>query len=162
MAISITLRNYLDSFGIQYQLISHPRSLSSSMTAEAAKIPGGKLAKAVVVQSDETHPYVVVIPATHRVDLSELRHQLGRNFHLADEESLCRSFRDCDRGAVPAAAQAFGLPVLVEECLLDCDEVFFEAGDHTELVRVSGPDFEYLMAQAGQGHFSRPAQGPRH
>jgi Ala-tRNA(Pro) deacylase len=58
---------------------------------------------------------------------------------------------------VPAAAQAFGLPVLVEESLLDCDEVFFEAGDHTELVRMSGPDFEYLMAQAGQGHFSRPA-----
>ncbi|WKZ12514.1 MAG: YbaK/EbsC family protein [Gammaproteobacteria bacterium] len=156
MAISITLRDYLDSFGIQYRLVSHPRSLSSSMTAEAARIPGRKLAKAVVVESDD-HPYVVVVPATHRVDLGELRHQFGRLFQLADEATLSHAFRDCECGAVPAAAQAFGLPVLVEECLLDCDEVFFEAGDHTALVRMSGPDFEYLMAQAGQGHFSRPA-----
>ena len=155
MGMSITLRNYLDSFGIQYQLVRHPRSSSSSMTAEAAHIPGGKLAKAVVVESDDK-PYVVVIPATHRVDLGELRHQLGRLFHLADEETLSQFFQDCDRGAVPAAGQAFGMPVLVEECLLDCDEVYFEAGDHTELVRMSGPDFEYLMAQAGQGHFSHP------
>ena len=156
MAMSITLRNYLESFGIQYQLVSHPRTLSSSRTAEASKVSGRKLAKAVVVESDDNKSYVVVIPATHRVDLGELRHQFGHMVHLADEESLARSFHDCDRGAVPAAAQAFGLPVLVEECLLDVDEVFFEAGDHTALVRMSGPDFEYLMSQAGQGHFSRP------
>ncbi len=156
MGMSITLRNYLDSFGIPYDLVPHPRSSSSSTTAEAARIPGRKLAKAVVVESDDGS-YVVVIPATHRVDLGGLRHQLGHLFHLADEDSLARSFRDCERGAVPAAAQAFGMPVLVEECLLECDEVFFEAGDHTELVRMSGPDFEYLMAQAGQGHFSRPS-----
>lgn len=156
MAMSGTLRNYLDSFGIPFEIVRHPRSLSSSLTAEAAHVPGRKLAKAVVVECDG-RSYVVVVPSTHRVDLGELRHQLGRLFHLADEDSLARSFGDCDRGAVPAAAQAFGMPVLVEECLLDCDEVFFEAGDHTELVRMSGPDFEQLMAQAGQGRFSRPA-----
>lgn len=155
MGMSITLRNYLDTFGIPYQLIRHARSASSAMSAHAAHVPGGKLAKAVVVDSDERR-VVVVVPATHRVDLGELRHQLGRLFRLADEDTIPDSFRDCEPGAVPAVAQAFGVPVLVEECLLDCDEVYFEAGDHTELVRLSGPDFEYLMAQAGQGHFSHP------
>jgi Ala-tRNA(Pro) deacylase len=51
--------------------------------------------------------------------------------------------------------QAYGLMVLVDETLLDQDEIYFEAGDHTELVHVSGQDFEALMVHAGHGQFSR-------
>jgi Ala-tRNA(Pro) deacylase len=45
--------------------------------------------------------------------------------------------------------------VLVDETLLDQDEIYFEAGDHTELVHMSGQDFEALMTHAGHGYFSR-------
>ena len=154
MGTSITLCNYLESLGMRYELVEHPRALSSSRAAQAAHIAGDKVAKAVVVEADR-ESMVLVIPATYRVELGQLRQQLGRPFHLADETTLTRLFRDCEPGAVPAAGQAFGMPVLVEECLLDCDEVYFEAGDHTGFIRMSGPDFEYLMSHAGHGHFSR-------
>lgn len=153
MSMSITLRNYLESHGIRYEIVAHERTVSSARTAEAAHVPGDKLAKAVVVD-DDRECLAVVVPATHRVELGTLSRQLGRPFHLASETELSRYFRDCDPGAVPAAAQAFGMPVLVEECLLECDEVYFEAGDHAELVRMPGEDFEYLMSRAGHGHFS--------
>ena len=45
--------------------------------------------------------------------------------------------------------------VLVDEALFDQDEIYFEAGNHSELVHMSGRDFEALMTQAGHGYFSR-------
>ena len=70
-------------------------------------------------------------------------------------DELLHVFDDCEVGSIPALGQAYGLTVLVDESLLEQNEVYFEAGDHTELVRMRGEDFEYLMATAGHGYFSR-------
>lgn len=60
---------------------------------------------------------------------------------------------------MPAAGQAYGLEVLVDDALLGEPDVYFEAGDRTELVRMSGADFRSLMSGARHGRFSR--HGPR-
>jgi Ala-tRNA(Pro) deacylase len=154
MGMSITLREYLDNQGVEYDLVRHPRTVTSMETAAAAHIAGDKLAKSVMVQDE--HGYMtVVIPSTHHVQFGELRAEFGHSFGLATEEEIDELFDDCELGAVPALGQAYGLMVLVDETLLEQDEVYFEAGDHTELVHLSGRDFEALMAHAGHGHFSR-------
>lgn len=154
MGMSITLREYLDNQGVEYDLIPHPRTVTSMETAAAAHIAGDKLAKSVMVEDE--HGYMtVVIPSTHHLQFGELRKEFGHSFGLATEAEIDELFDDCDLGAVPALGQAYGLMVLVDEALLEQDEVYFEAGDHTELVHLSGQDFESLMAHAGHGHFSR-------
>ena len=153
MGMSITVREYLDSLGMQYELVGHPRTLCSSETVEAAHIPAGKLAKSVVVE-DDYECIVVVIPASHYVEFSTLDEVLGRHFYLASEEELIDLFSDCERGAVPAAAQAYGMKVLVDEQLLECEDVYFEAGDHRQLVHMTGEEFSDLMALAGHAQFS--------
>jgi len=156
MGMSITLRDYLDSFGIRYDLLHHDRTGCSSETAQAAHIPAGILAKSVVVE-DDRECLVCVIPANHYLAFSALDNLLDSHYYLATEEELIDLFGDCERGAVPAAAQAFGIKVLVDDRLLDCEDIYFEAGDHTELVHMNGEEFESLMAQAGHGQFSRHA-----
>jgi len=154
MGMSITLREYLDNQNVEYDLVHHPRTMSSMETAAAAHIAGDKVAKSVMVEDE--HGYMtVVIPSTHQVRFAALREKLGHAFGLATEDEICELFHDCELGSVPALGQAYGLMVLVDETLLDQDEVYFEAGDHTELVHVSGQDFESLMAHAGHGYFSR-------
>jgi Ala-tRNA(Pro) deacylase len=152
MGMSITLCEYLESLGMVYDVVQHEPTGCSSETAQAAHIPGHKLAKSVVVENDR-ECMAVVVPSTHYVALSGLAEKLGRSFCLAAEDDLQDLFADCEQGAVPAAAQAFGLRVLVDDTLLECDEVYFEAGDHRALVHMSGDEFQQLMALAGHGRF---------
>ena len=156
MGMSITLRDYLENQNVEYDLVHHSRTVTSMETAAAAHIAGDKLAKSVMVEDE--HGYMtVVIPSTHHLQFPMLREQLGHRFGLATEEEIRQLFDDCEVGSVPVLGQAFGLTVLVEETLFDQDEIYFEAGDHTELVHMSGWDFDALMAHAGHGHFSRHA-----
>ncbi|MFO7287974.1 MAG: hypothetical protein C0P79_014055, partial [Gammaproteobacteria bacterium] len=50
----------------------------------------------------------------------------------------------------------YGLDVAVDDALLELDDVYFEAGDHCELVHISGDAFRSLMAAALHGRFSEP------
>lgn len=152
MTMANTLRHYLDQQAMPYELVRHPRTLTSSETAEAAGVSGDLLAKPVVVEDDDRY-MVVVIPASHRIKFTALHRALGRQCGLATEQEVEALFDDCERGAVPALAQAYGLDVLVDDALLGLDDVYFEAGDHVELVHLSGDDFRSLMRGAAHGDF---------
>jgi Ala-tRNA(Pro) deacylase len=154
MAISPTVRYFLDRAGVRYALIPHPRAYSSMETAEAAHIPGAELAKSVVVEANGSYA-VVVVPSTHQVDFEALAGQFGRPCALAAESETSRLFTDCETGSIPPFGQAYGVPVWVDEAILDQAEVYFEGGDHAELVRMSGEDFGRLMAEAQHGAFGR-------
>lgn len=152
MAISTTLRNYLDQKNTVYELVPHSHTGSSMETAEAAHVPGNALAKAVILKDEERYIMVVVQSSVH-VDLAELKRQLGHSFELATEAELGEVFVDCDLGAVPPTGAAWAMDVFLDECLLEQEEVFFEAGDHEDLVRVKGREFERLMEGSQRGHF---------
>lgn len=120
-----------------------------------AHVPGDQLAKPVVIEDADRY-LVVLIPASRRIDFTALRSVLGRQLGLATEPEVETLFRDCAPGAVPAIAQAYGLDVAVDDALFGLEDVYFEAGDHNELVRLSGEAFRNLMAAAPHGHFSEP------
>lgn len=154
MAISITLQDYLDRWGVDYDLIPHPYSGSSLEAAQAAHVSGDKLAKCVV--TEDYHGYLmVVVPANHQVAFELLDTQLDRRLELATEEELNDIFKDCVPGAIPPLGEAYGIDVALDDSLVGCDDVYFEAGDHTELVHVRGDDFRDMMAGAEHGCFSQ-------
>lgn len=153
MSMANTLRAYLDERATPYELVRHSRTMTSSDTAQAAGVSGSRVAKPVVVEDDD-HYMVVVIPASHRLRFTALHHALGRQCGLATEREVEALFDDCERGAVPAVAQAYGLDVIVDDALLGLDDVYFEAGDHVELVHLAGDDFRRLMRNAAHGTFT--------
>jgi Ala-tRNA(Pro) deacylase len=154
MAMSITLREYLEREGVEYKLLQHPYTSTSMETAEESHVPGDQLAKGVVLE-DENGYLVAVVPATHRVELTELQQQLKRHLSLATEHELGDLFDDCEIGAVPPLGEAYGYEVIVDDSLVNASDVYFEAGDHTDIVHVSGDDFRDLMTNVRHGHFSR-------
>jgi Ala-tRNA(Pro) deacylase len=155
MAIAITLEQYLADSGVDYETLTHPRAMSSSQTAQVSHIPGGRLAKAVLLKEGKDAYLLAVLPASHHIRLDALRDWLGRSVELATEEEIEALFTDCDLGAVPAVGLAYGLDTVMDESLGGNDDVYFEGGDHATLVRVPGATFEKLMANARQGQFSR-------
>ena len=154
MAVSMTLKDYLDSSGVHYDLIKHPYAVTSLHVANEAHISGENLAKAVVLRDGDGY-ILAVVPATHHVQLGKLRKHFNRYIVLASEQDLCGLFEDCDIGAVPPLGDAYGVDVIFDNSLYERDDVYFEAGDHTDLIHVSGVDFRGLMGTASHGAISQ-------
>lgn len=154
MAISATLKKYLDQQQVAFELIPHPHTGSSMDTAQQAHVPGNRLAKAVILKEDGNYS-MVIVPSVEHVDLALLREQFGHGVELATEPELGELFPDCETGAVPPIGAAWGLATYLDECLLHEQEVFFEAGDHEDLVRVSGDQFLKLLGDVRHGHYGR-------
>jgi Ala-tRNA(Pro) deacylase len=147
MTIASKLKAHLETHSVDYELIPHPHTESSMETAAAAHVPGDRLAKAVIVKDGDDY-LMVVVPSDYHVHLGALHRNLGREVGLATEPELTTLFPDCDEGAVPAIGAAYGLKTMVDKALLEQPEVFFAAGDHEQLVRVSADQFKALQAGA--------------
>jgi len=152
MTVSPTLQKYLDH-RVSYDLISHAPTMSSTRTAEACHVSGDALAKAVVLRRDGGY-MMAVLPASRHLHLSALKSQLGHKVDLASEDEIERLFDDCDRGAVPALGQCYGLDVIVDDSIDPRHDIYMEGGDHTTLIRMDGEEFARLTARAWRGHFS--------
>jgi Ala-tRNA(Pro) deacylase len=153
MALVQKLREYLDAKHVRHDVVEHPRTMTAMSTARAAHVPGTRVAKAVVLH-DAAGYLIAVVPSAHRIELNTLQDQLGRRLNLATEAEIAELFDDCELGAVPAIGAAYGINVICDESLAAESEVYFEAGNHVELVRVDRPAFGALMKDATWGRFS--------
>ena len=147
MGIPAPIREFLDLRNTDYRIVSHPHSESSMRTAEAAHISGDHIAKGVLLK-DEDGYVLAVLPASHNVRVDVLQDLLKRPVELAAETELAEVFPDCEVGAVPALGPAYDIPTVVDDSLVTPSEVYFEAGDHEELIRVAGATFGDLLGQA--------------
>lgn len=154
MAMAMTVREFLKGQDVDFEEMPHPREVTSSRIAQQAHVSGDQLAKAVLIKGDSGYR-VVVVPSTCRTDLNGLSHQFHERLGLATEQEVQDMFGDCDPGALPALAQAYGLRVCYDETLAAQPDIFFEAGDHETLVHMSNREFMRLMSNAEHGRFSR-------
>ncbi|MCU7916875.1 MAG: YbaK/EbsC family protein [Candidatus Thiodiazotropha sp. (ex Dulcina madagascariensis)] len=154
MAIAITLQEYLQNHETDYEVIEHRRTDSALHTAEAAHIPGDRMAKSVLLGDDESY-VLAVIPATHHVVLDDLAQLTGRNLFLISEEELQQAFADCETGAVPPTGMPYGIETVVDACLLQQPDLYFESGDHGKLIHISIENFRELEADAVVAEFSQ-------
>jgi Ala-tRNA(Pro) deacylase len=154
MAIAITLKEYLKDHDIRYEVIEHRRTGSTLQTCEAAHIPGDLMAKSVLLGDDESY-LMAVIPATHRLQLAHLSELTGRQLELIEEDELVEAFADCEPGAVPPTGKPYGIETLVDYSLTTQPEIYFETGDHTQLIHVSGRQFRELVEETATENISR-------
>lgn len=154
MAIAPTLRTFLAEKQIEYDLLTHEPTPSSSRTAQASGISGDRLAKAIVLRNSKGH-MLAVLPASHHIDLADLKAQVGEDVRLASEGELVELFRDCAEGAVPPIGECYGLDVIVDQTIEEQPEVYLEGGDHQTLIHMARDQFTRLTAAARHGRFSK-------
>ena len=153
MSIAATLQAYLFDHQVRYDVVLHPRSESSMASASAAQIPGDCLAKAVVLRDGDDHTMMAVLAATHHINLDVLRRDLQKRLRLVTESELEALFHDCERGALPALGEAYGMPVVLDESLMVPRDVYVEAGDHEALIHLHAGEFHFLMRSAARMQF---------
>lgn len=153
MGIAITLREFLDRKGAEFDLVPHAFAPSSSRAAAAAHLSGDQVVKAVVL-NDEKGFLLAAVPATHKVKLGFLHRCYQRHLDLATEQDIAELFDDCELGAVPPIGEPYGIDVIVDMSIARCGDIYFEAGDHREFVHMRGPEFRALLSGADHGYFS--------
>ena len=153
MAIAKILQRFLELQSVKYDLVPHPHTGSSHETAEAAHVSEDHIAKAVIVK-DAAGYAMVVVPASHWVEVEHLRKELNRDLHLATEDELAKLFSDCETGAVPPLGLAYGIETFLDQALTSLANVYFEAGDHEQLVHTTGEDFRTLLGGVRHGIYS--------
>lgn len=147
MAIAHTLKTYLDNHHVRYDTVRHAHSATALESAHAAHVPDHLVAKAVVM-ADDAGFVVGVLPSNRQLDLRLVKDALHRDLDLVPEDTLGEIFRDCELGAVPALADAYGMAGIWDEHFENVADVYLEAGDHENLVHIDGDDFRKLMANA--------------
>jgi len=153
MALAAIIKEYLENLKLSYELVAHSHSSSALRSAEAAHVPGDLIAKSVLL-GDDTSYVLAVIPASHRLELERLNTLTGRTLELVHEDEIEAAFADCERGAIPAVGEAYGIDTIVDNALFSLRQVYFEAGDHEHLVRVAAEDFRKVMGGAQHARIS--------
>jgi Ala-tRNA(Pro) deacylase len=147
------LQTFLDSHQVKYVTIRHSPAFTAQEIAASAHIPGKQLAKTVMVKLDDKLA-MAVLPASDTVDFERLKAAAGAHtVALANEQDFQDRFPECEVGAMPPFGNLYGLDVWVAARLAEAEELAFNAGDHTELMRMAYRDFDRLV-QPKVGQFS--------
>ncbi len=139
------LKELLNAHAVRYTVMSHPSAYTAQEIAQATLIPGKALAKTVMVKIDGRLS-MGVLPAAYRIDLAALKEAVGAaTVELASESEFAEIFPDCETGAMPPFGNLYGLPVLVAQSLTENQEIAFNAGTHTEVIKMDFADFARLV-----------------
>jgi Ala-tRNA(Pro) deacylase len=138
------LKKCLDENGVKYVSIQHSPAYTAQEVAASAHVPGHEMAKTVVVKIDGKMA-MAVLPASEHVDLDRLKDEVGaKTLLLASEDEFRNAFPDCELGAMPPFGNLYGMDVYVSEKLTEHESISFNAGSHTELIRLAYSEFERL------------------
>jgi Ala-tRNA(Pro) deacylase len=139
------LKEFLDEKKIKYVTITHSVAYTAQETAVSAHILGKSLAKTVILKVDGKM-IMAVLPAPRKLDFDLLREALcARKVEMANEVEFKDKFSECDIGAMPPFGNLYGMDVISERILAENEEIAFNAGSHTELVKLSYKDFLELV-----------------
>lgn len=143
--LSTKLTEFLDKHKTKHEVITHSLAYTAQEIAASAHIPGKNLAKTVIVRIDGNMT-MAVLPASYRIDFKLLKKAIGASkLELLREEEFKDMFPDCDVGAMPPFGNLYDMEVLVAESLAEEDEIAFNAGCHTELIKMAYKDYESLV-----------------
>jgi len=139
------LTAFLDSRGVKYVTLRHSPAFTAAEVASSAHVTGRDFAKTLVVKVGSDLA-MVVLPANRRLVLDDLREMLeSPQAQLATEAEFRSRFPDCELGAMPPFGNLYDMPVYVASTLSDEPEIAFNAGTHTEVVKMAYGDFERLV-----------------
>lgn len=145
MPVLTKLREFLDQNGVHYEVGSHRLAFTAQEVAAAQHVPGKELAKVVMLRSG-TAFIMTVLPAPYRVDIERAKAALGKSdLSLATEQEFKNLFPQCEPGAEPPFGNLYNLPVYVDQTLTRDEDIVFNAGSHTQTIKMKYADFARLV-----------------
>jgi len=129
---------------VQYEILRHSEAVTAQRIAQAEHIKGRHQAKVVMLRSGDQH-LMVVLSADHHIDLERTEKAIGKPFSLGKEDDFRALFPDSVIGAMPPFGNLYGLQTYVDKHLAEQDYIVFEAGTHTDAIKMSYSDYAKIV-----------------
>ncbi|HUW84307.1 MAG TPA: YbaK/EbsC family protein [Phycisphaerae bacterium] len=127
-------------------------------SADAAEVRGESLhsgAKALLVKTDSGF-VLLVLPGDCKLDSKATKRLAGsKSLRFATREEVAE-LTGLEPGSIPPFGSLFGLPTFCDAGLAECEQINFNAGAHTESIRMRYQDYQHVESPT-VGAFSRPA-----
>lgn len=139
------VKDFLTQNKVHYLSVTHPQAYATREISHLSDISEHAFAKSVVVQAGD-QKIMIVLPASERVEFEKLKKILHKNnVELVPEDAFLALFPDCEIGAMPPFGNLYNLQVYVDKNLSKNQDIAFNAGNHTELIKMRYQDFEKLV-----------------
>lgn len=146
MAIARQLKAYLEREKVDFEVLEHPLAYTAMEIAGSQHVPGRQVIKSVIVRAD-ANLVMCVLPAIHYIDLYKLKDILkAKAITLASEEEIARLFPEFEVGAEPPFGNLYNLPVYADKILAVDEDIVFNAGTHTDMVKMKWKDYQKLAS----------------
>jgi Ala-tRNA(Pro) deacylase len=143
MAIPARLKAHLEQTHTAYFPVAHAPARSAQYAASLLHVPGKEVAKTVALRAGEK-TLLAVLPASYHINFDKLAGVVGARVTLMEEKECCKLFPDCQPGAIPPFGELYGLPVYLDQALVEDPEIIFSAGTLSNGVRMGNTDFVHL------------------
>jgi Ala-tRNA(Pro) deacylase len=144
MEIPKRLIDCLNENKATYEILRHPEAVTAQRIAQAEHVKGRHHAKVVIIKSGEQH-LMVALQADHQIDLEKVEKATSKACSLDKEQEFKSLFADCAIGAMPPFGNLYGLPTYVDKHLAEQDYIVFEAGTHTDAIKMSYRDYDKIV-----------------
>lgn len=146
MAASQKVIDFLKKNQVKFELLEHPTAYTAQEIAGKQHLPGRQVVKAVIVHADE-NIVMCVLPSIHLIDFDRLKKLIGaEELFLASENEIAEIFPEYEVGAEPPFGHLYGLDVYVDKFLENSNEIVFNAGTHTDMIKMKYQDFIKLAS----------------
>ncbi len=144
MSCKSRLEQYLRESGVQFKEMTHRTAYTAQDVAAAQHIAGKLVAKVTMIVVD-SGMVMLVLPASHRVDMNKVGDVFPEDtIRLARESEFEHLFPDCEVGAMPPFGNLYNLPVYVDRALAADEQLVFQAGTHRETMQIDYADYARL------------------
>ena len=150
-----SIHTFLGGARVPYSVIPHRAAPTAQEEAAVTHVTGRAWAKVVVCIADGK-PIQAVLPAPLVVNLERLQAVADvESIRFAREDELWTMFLDCEPGAAPPLGPLYGQRVFVDVALAARPEIVFNAGTHSDAIRMQYADFAAAVRPV-VGRFAEP------
>jgi len=151
--VAVKLGQFLSRQNIFVHEIHHERVNSLTSAVNLARVPAEVTLKSELL-IDVKGAVMAVLPFPASLDIDAVNHLMGRNFQPLTLAQSDRLYTDCEPGAHPPVGAAYGIPVIVDESLLEQNLFYIQSGCNTTLLQMDGRAFRSSIAGAVKGRIA--------
>ncbi|MGI9533824.1 MAG: aminoacyl-tRNA deacylase [Thermodesulfobacteriota bacterium] len=145
MKITKKLRDYLNKNNINYTMYYHNPINKTKELAQNLDLQEKEFVQTCIIQTEDGYA-MIVIPIDRKVDLDLFKNASSKTkVKLANYNQIKTLFPDCEEGVIPPLGNLYKLPVYVSPAIKKCNEIVFQAGTHTDTIKMLCEDFQKLV-----------------
>lgn len=144
MRLNADLQKFLSRKNITPVLLSHEYSTSLTLSADLLQLEHHTIARAAILACGDEH-IMAIVPLNAVINFSAIEALTKKKFKPVSSSSFQHLFSATQSGCLMPFPEAYSLQGIVDQSLLSVEQVYLEAGNHTDFLQMEAEQFKHLL-----------------